>query len=56
MLTIDAVRALQAALESQITELLQGFQTTTGLTIHSVPLSENAAGKPAVTARVKVQL
>ena len=54
-MTIDEVRAAIAALEAEITERLQAFQTLTGLTIHSVPVTENGPGKP-VAARVKVQL
>lgn len=54
-MTVDEVRALIASLEANITTQLQAFQTSTGLTIHSVPLNENGAGK-LVTARVKVQL
>ena len=54
-MTIDEVRALQAQLEADITAKLQAFQQQTGLTIHSVPVTENNAGT-AVTARVKVQI
>ena len=54
-MTITEAQALIAALEANITALLQTFQASTGLTIHSVPVSEQASGK-AVTAKVKVQL
>lgn len=54
-MTIAEVQALLLILEAQITGLLQAFQTQTGLIIHSVPVTENGAGK-AVTAKVKVQL
>ena len=53
--TIKQVQAKIAALEAKLTADLQAFQTDTGLTIHSVPISENSA-KNLVTARVKVQL
>jgi hypothetical protein len=54
-MTIAQAQALIATLEQNITALLQAFQTQTGLTIHSVPVTENSGGKP-VTATVKVQL
>jgi hypothetical protein len=54
-MTIEAAQALIAQLEENITALLQAFQTQTGLTIHSVPVTENSAAK-LVIAKVKVQL
>jgi hypothetical protein len=54
-MTIQAAQALIAALEANITAQLQQFQTVTGLTIHSVPVTENGNGK-SVSAKVKVQL
>ena len=54
-MTITEAQALIAALESNITAQLQAFQQQTGLTIHSVPVTENNANK-AVTAKVKVQI
>jgi len=54
-MTIAEAQGLLAVLEANITTLLQAFQTTTGLAIHSVPVSENSA-KNLVVAKVKVQL
>ena len=54
-MTITEAQALIAALEANITAQLQQFQAATGLTIHSVPVTENGNGKN-VTAKVKVQL
>lgn len=54
-MTIQEAQALITALEANITAQLQAFQASTGLTIHSVPVTENSAGK-LVTAKVKVQL
>lgn len=55
-MTIEEVQALIGTLEANITDLLVAFQFATGLTIHSIPVTENGAGKPPVMARVKVQL
>lgn len=54
-MTITEAQAAVAALEANITAQLQQFQQTTGLIIHSVPVTENGNGKQ-VTAKVKVQL
>ena len=54
-MTIAEAQALILALEDDITAQLQQFQTATGLTIHSVPVTENGGSK-LVTAKVKVQL
>jgi hypothetical protein len=54
-MTITEAQALIVALEANITAQLQVFQQSTGLTIHSVPISEQTNGKQ-VFARVKVQL
>jgi hypothetical protein len=54
-MTIAEAQALLATLEANITAQLHAFQQQTGLTIHSVPVTENSAGN-LVTARVKVQL
>ena len=55
VMTIIEAQALILALEANITAQLQAFQQQTGLTIHSVPVTENTAAK-LVTAKVKVQL
>ncbi len=56
-MTITEAQALIAALEANITAQLQAFQQQTGLTIHSVPVTENNANaNKAVTAKVKVQI
>lgn len=54
-MTIAEAQAALAALEANITAQLQVFQQQTGLTIHSVPVTENTAAR-LVTAKVKVQL
>lgn len=54
-MSIQEAQALIVALEANITAQLQAFQQQTGLTIHSVPVSEQINGKQVV-AKVKVQL
>lgn len=54
-MSIAEAQAALVQLETQVTALLQAFQQQTGLTIHSVPVSENGGGKQVV-AHIKVQL
>lgn len=55
-MTIDEVRAAQAVLESQITALVQGFQTATSTRVHSIPVEHPASTPDKTFVRVKVQI
>lgn len=54
-MTVDQVKAAAAALEVQITQLVQQFEASTGCVVHSIPVVPATASQPA-TARVKVQI
>lgn len=52
---ISEAEALAAKLGQDITALLQAYESSTGLIVHSVPILAGTKTQP-VTARVKVQL
>jgi predicted kinase len=53
--TIAEAAKLQAELAKAVTALVQDYEATTGLIVHSLPVTEHQAGKPT-ECRVKVQL
>lgn len=50
---IKEAERLAAQLATDITALLQAYETSTGLQVHSVPVNRE---KLPITARVKIQL
>jgi len=55
-MTLDEVRAAQAVLETQMTALVQAFQTATTARVHSIPVEHPASNPSNTFVRVKVQI
>lgn len=55
MMTIVEVQAVRAALEQQMTQLVQTFEASTGCIVHSLPIHP-ADGATLTKVVVKVQI
>lgn len=54
-MTVDQVKIATSVLESQITQLVQDFESSSGCIVHSIPVNPTTPAAP-ITVRVKVQV